>query len=614
MRFPLRRGVYTDEPARALVTRRSQENGLISVRDGWTAIGSSAEKIWAGADLSFVAKACGASLDNLAWVTPQRLGNRTQVFGQRFRHHEIQRRVRRWCAACLREAPYHRAAWDVSALRICVSHNQPLSNTCATCRKTTGWTFKDICHCDCGTPLSDAPRRFEPEPFDLWIGQKLQEMSGSGPASEHSSTSRFDDLFPGIELQDAIDVALKAGAVIAAPCAPPRVTIAARDCATLLQSGFDALSSGEAGFLGFLDALRIARSTNSPASEIGRSRPWGVMHAYGPFARWLASRSQEPAFRTALSLARSHARRHVTLKHNSHVFAAQHGRVTASLQEAARSCGIGIRRFRKLAISGDLLPAAKLQGRPASLSNRDVQLFGERIRNSVTNAGAAKLLGIGRHTVTKLIEVGLLKTLDDDRHGPRREQTIEICEIEALFCRIKRACGDVKPGDTWAPILSVAPRSYVSVVVAIDWALAGAIEVAFIPDGATGLQRFHVDPSQVVRRKRDLGGDRITILDAADRLKIKWQAVKQLVELDHIEAEQSTTGWTVATQSLRAFEARFVKGAEVAERLNMHWSWTPRFLASKGIQPAIGREQCRSIFYLRSDVARHLPRPFAAAT
>jgi hypothetical protein len=611
-RFPIRRGMYTDEPARALVIRRSQENGLNGARDGWKVVESSAEKIWAGADLTLVAKACGVTLDSLTWVTPQRRGHRTRVFGQPFRHHEVQRRVRRWCAACLHEAPYHRAAWDVSALRICVSHNQPLSDTCPTCTKTTGWTFKDICKCDCGARLSDPPRRMQIGSFDLWIGQRLQELSGTVPTAERSSTSRFDDLFPGIELQDAIDVAVKAGAVIAAPHAPPRATIATLDRATLLQNGFDALSSGEAGFLAFLSTIWIARSAIHSANDEGR--PWGVEHAYGPFARWLASRNEEKAFKTALRLARSHARRNVTLKHSSHVFAAKHDRVTPSLGEAAESCGIGTRRFRKLAVSLDLLPALKLQGRPAPLSNREVRLFGDRIRNSVTNAGAAKLLGIGRHAVTKLIEAGLLKTLDDARHGPRREQTIEVCEIEGLLTRIKHACGDVEAGETWAQLLTVAPRSYVSVATAIEWALAGAIEVKFVPDGAIGLQRFHVEPCQVVRRKRDLGGDRITILDAAGRLKIKWQAVKQLVELDHIEAEQSTTGWTVATESLRTFEARFVKGAEVAERLNMHWSWTPRFLASKGIQPAISREQCRSIFYLRSDVARHLPRPFAAAT
>ncbi|MDR6829409.1 hypothetical protein J2X48_003527 [Bosea sp. BE271] len=492
--------------------------------------------------------------------------------------------------------------------------SQPLSDTCPTCKKTTGWTFKEICHCACGARLSDTQRRIEPGSFDLWIGQKLQELSGVAPTSERSSTSRFDDLFPGIELQDAIDVALKAGAVIAAPNAPPRNTVSALDRATLLQRGFDALSSGEAGFLSFLDGLRVSRSVNDSAGEIDERRPWGVEHAYGPFARWLASRSEGTAFKTALKLARSHARRNVTLKQSSQVFAAKYDRSTPSLAEAANACGVGSRRFRKLAVSVDLLPATKLQGRPAPLSNRAVRLFGDRIRSSVTNAGAAKLLGIGRHAVTKLIEAGLLKTLDDARHGPRREQTIEICEIEDLFARIKHACGDEKPGEVWAPLLTVAPRSYVSVDTVIEWALAGTIEVKFVPDGAIGLQRFHVDPSQVVRRKRDLGGDRITILDAAGRLKIKWQAVKQLVELDHIAAEQSTTGWTIETDSLRAFETKFVRGAEVAERLDMHWSWAPRFLASKGIQPAISREHCRSIFYLRSDVARHLPRPSVAAT
>ncbi|WP_377843863.1 TniQ family protein [Bosea sp. UC22_33] len=607
MRFPLRRSAYTDEPAKALVFRRSQENGLTSAQVGWKAVGSSAGKIWAGGDLSLVAKACGVSLDNLAWVTPQRVGDRTRTFGQPFRHHEIQRRGRRWCAACLREAPYHRAAWDVSALRICVTHSQSLSETCPACKKATSWTYNDICRCSCGTRLSDTGNHFEQGSFDLWIGHRLQELSGSAPTSERSCTARFDDLFPGIELQDAIDVALRAGAVIAAPTAPPKMTIATQNRAALLNIGFEALTSGEAGFLAFLERLRDSRSTGGSGGEIDKNGPWGLAHAYGPFARWLASRHEEPAFTTAIRLARSHARRNVTLKHNSLVFAAKHDRTTPNLAEAANSCGIGTRRFRKLSVSVDLLPPKKLQGRPAPLSNRAVRLLGDRIRNSVTNAGAAKLLGIGRHAVTKLIDAGLLKTLDDARHGPRREQTIELCEIDKLIARIELNCGNEKPGETWAPLLSVAPRSYVSIATAIEWVLAGTIDVKLVPGVAIGLQRFCLDPSQVVRKKRDLGGDRITILDAADHLKIKWQAVKQLVELEYIEAEQSTTGWTIATESLRAFEARFVKGTEVAERLNMHWSWAPRYLASKGIQPAISRQKCRSIFYLRTEVSQHLP-------
>lgn len=493
----------------------------------------------------------------------------------------------------------------MAALRCCEVHEQPLRDCCFSCGKATTWQSGNFEACACGARYDRAQDRIELGSFDRWLGRRLRVLSGATALSELSERSGFDDLFPNVDLQDAIDCAAKVGALLADPLAAPKITLKKGERGAFLDTGFDALSQGESGFIEFLTYLSGARS-QGVASQ---SPSWGVAAAYGSFATWLSSKCDQPAFQKALQLARTHARKSITIKQGSAVFGTTFRRPTASLVEGASACGVGLRRFRKLAVSVDMLPKSKLQGRPASIPIRDVAKLSQRLEGSVTLAGAARMLGVGRHIIPKLIEAGLLHPLEKPTAGPTREKTLENAEIESLIGRLAAACGQHVAYDQWASVTIAAPRSYVSLATALRWILEGKIRAKLQAADQIGLQQFWVDPREVVRGQRNLGGDRRTILDVAKRLNVKWQAVRQLIQAGHLEAEKSSTGWTVAFASLDAFESEFVKAADVATELGMHWSWAPRFLASEGVHPAIDRGRCRSVFYRRKDVKA----PIAAA-
>lgn len=57
---------------------------------------------------------------------------------------EAQRRV---CPDCLRDAPYHRAIWDLLFISVCLVHHKVLVDTCRQCGEALRWIGSDLTRC-----------------------------------------------------------------------------------------------------------------------------------------------------------------------------------------------------------------------------------------------------------------------------------------------------------------------------------------------------------------------------------------------------------------------------------------------------------------------------------
>ena len=57
---------------------------------------------------------------------------------------DAQRRV---CPDCLREAPYHRAIWDLTFISVCPVHRKVLVDTCRRCGQPLRWLGADLTRC-----------------------------------------------------------------------------------------------------------------------------------------------------------------------------------------------------------------------------------------------------------------------------------------------------------------------------------------------------------------------------------------------------------------------------------------------------------------------------------
>ena len=54
---------------------------------------------------------------------------------------------RRVCPECLREAPYHRAIWDLTFTSVCPVHRKVLMDTCRRCGQPLRWLGSDLTRC-----------------------------------------------------------------------------------------------------------------------------------------------------------------------------------------------------------------------------------------------------------------------------------------------------------------------------------------------------------------------------------------------------------------------------------------------------------------------------------
>lgn len=59
-------------------------------------------------------------------ATPTTVGECVEIAGERFKPIQVSRIKRRWCPACLAEAPYHRVWWEIVCVKKCPYHGIPL--------------------------------------------------------------------------------------------------------------------------------------------------------------------------------------------------------------------------------------------------------------------------------------------------------------------------------------------------------------------------------------------------------------------------------------------------------------------------------------------------------
>lgn len=597
--FTNRAGKHPDEPARALVHRRGTVAMMGTPGRAWRFVGTTFDEVRAGRDLDKVAHACGVDPDALRHATP-RAGEDGQIhlLGHEFHVESLRRQHRRWCPACLSTAPYHRTAWDIDAVTHCVDHRLPLASECPACAKPVSWYHLDVARCGCGASLKAIACEAVPEDtlaFDTWLAGRLAGKGTGAPL--------IDDM----RLRDAIALVERVGAHDLAPHASFADTWKSLGAHTVLECGFGLLSAGSDGLALFLDGLIEAGGKAPPDAFPGPGvRQWGTRIAYGDFGNWLSRNADVPAYAEILAIALAHAEANVTLKRGTVVFGATVGSEAGlNLVEAAQRSGTSLVRFTRILRTMGHLPEAKQQGTPALVPPTLVDEIGARLADCIDANGLADVLGIGAVGASKIIKAGLVKPFvmaGADRAGIH---SIDRAHALELVATLEARAGE--PGEhPLVDIATAAPHAYLTVVEAIQWVLGGELPVRGVDHAAVGLRRILVSMPDIFGTKRRLSGRAMTLNDAAKVLGVKWEAIRQLVTSGHLVAEQRSDGWVIEQDQVDAFAARFIKGSEVAARLGTVSKWVPKALAPHGVEPAIGTDVCRSVFYLAEDVERAL--------
>ena len=139
--------------------------------------------------LAALAESASMDVDRLKAIShgpPDRVG--AVVLGRRVRQSVVEDRGkahRRICPACLSEAAYHRAMWDLWYVAVCPVHRCVLVDTCSACARPLKWVGADLTRCQWGQrldldgvePEPVAPQDVEPTAavFGLFGDVRFQE-------------------------------------------------------------------------------------------------------------------------------------------------------------------------------------------------------------------------------------------------------------------------------------------------------------------------------------------------------------------------------------------------------------------------------------------------------
>lgn len=399
----------------------------------WRFVGTTHDEVRAGRDIDRVAHACGVDPDVLRHATPI-VGEEGQIhlLGHEWHVESTRRQTRRWCPACLAEAPYHRTAWDIDAVTHCVDHRLPLASECPDCAKAVTWYHLDVARCGCGASLKAIACEAVPEEslaFDAWLARRLDGQAGGVGAID------------AMRLRDAIALVERTGAHDLAPHASFADTWKAEGAHTVLDRGFRVLRDGLDGFRAFLDRLVAA----GRAADHG-PRQWGVSVAYGGFGTWLAANAEVEGYGDILAIAREHARANVTLKRGTLLFGEAVGQEAGlNLAEAADRCGIGLIRLSRILRAHGHMPKTRQQGTPVLLDPALVDSIADRLRNCVDANGLADILGIGAVLATKLIKAGLIVPFVEAGASRLGTYAIERSQADDLLAQLEARLGE--PGE-----------------------------------------------------------------------------------------------------------------------------------------------------------------------
>lgn len=173
---------------------------------------------------------------------------------------------RAFCPACLNEAAFHRASWELHFLTACPVHRCALATICPRCEKAVDWNTSTLTGCRCGQDLRVAPVE-EWDPVQLRATDYIAaRLAGTVPEGEPACLR-------GLPLLHAVEMLRFFGAW-AGGTSPDHVSYTPREArlADYLNEGLTMLSMGPERQLVCLDQL--SRDLDSASTKRGQLARW----------------------------------------------------------------------------------------------------------------------------------------------------------------------------------------------------------------------------------------------------------------------------------------------------------------------------------------------------
>lgn len=495
--------------------------------------------------------------------------------------------IARACPACLAERHLWRADWTLLAMPVCIAHCRALIDACPGCKQPLRWRNLRLAACRCGFDLSQAaaaPLR--------GASRQFVEALGCG-------ATPFAQLSP----QDVSTVISVIG--VGTHSATKRrgrrsfTPTSLAECLAAFEKAADRLSDWPERFELHLARTLPAARTRRPVSP-SQCFP-GLYRAFGRELAGLQFLFLKDALVDFLE-------RRWPFPLNRRNGAVDGARAEALPFSAAREhLGVSKQTLLELARVADISLSSRSTPsgrRIRSVRKGDLRVLQQARSDLISTRTAASDLGVSRPRVKELVDAGYLRA-----HIHRGVLRIHRSGIEQMRERLQAKATIPPTGSSDLLRMSAAlrvhvPRGRFGELVADLLTGTVALHRVASRDGAV-FAGLAVSKSLLVRYRTEASASLLTGPQVATALGVKQEVAYALLRNGMIRSSLRRVGTRrralVSSGDLAHFEARYVSGAELADRVGSSSRSVTARLATFGVVPATGPgvDGCRQHFYRR---------------
>lgn len=594
--LPLRVEPHHDEPLISFLARTASRNAIPNPYRLLRAYGINASTLEVAAtkpvNLKTFAKLTSQPIATLERMTywPVEGHGRVNFLGTSIDREFVTLQHRRYCAHCLNDTPYHRAAWDLSVVTLCPEHGVELLSHCPQCKGKVGWTTSRLTQCRCGADLTKADPGVVPE-TELSTVKYIADCL-TGMDSPPSRTG----LAPG----DELELIYVLGCYGLWDQRPRPISVLAKGNLALdiLAVGMDAISNLPTSFDAWCQMV-VDRNA-------GGSRRYGFGKAFGAFAEYTTDPTTNSAIRGFLA---THLRDFLT----------RNGIATRvdgigpddfiTLKEAATRLERSVVNVRDVLRRHNLVAVDDHSGSgaPILIADELVGRLATELKDLRDKFNLRRLLGCSRTGLETLLKAGWFQAAD----GAAADLFGKPCWSARAALRVVDELAQAAPNSTSA-------RNTIPMAVAIsmlayshlDWSPAAIkpfIKARSRHMSDVGLRGILLDRAKL-RQPGARTATWLTIPEMAVDLKVKQEVAYFLVRHGFLSAcwQPGIRGRFVSRRHVEAFGKQHFIPSQSGLDAGHYPGWTSDQLIAEGIEPVTGpmKDGGRQYIFRRTDAAR----------
>lgn len=393
------------------------------------------------AGLGVLADLCLAETERLDRMRYRKLDEGYLSFmGHRVRSQFIRNRSPKVCGACLAEARYHRAVWDLAFAGVCPDHRMKLIQSCQDCNRTFRWNRPSVARCSCHADLAMQRGEYVSKKEAEAVRTILRRFSVAATPGPVSSQRSDAQQLPSGEFVELLLFLGRNASSLETGLGQSGRTLDREDLALVLKNGLDASREWPGRFHILLDQLRNVRGYSSEGVSL--------QARFGQIYKSIAKLDHVGWGGLVRDAFRSYLRSNPDIPFLSGadlVEGLETDRDYVALPEAATILGVSQRVFRRMidrSADGSIRSVGR--GGKRLLHREDIQTLGQTLADTINYDELRRRLGVGSRTAIRMVAgSGLFAMREREEVGGKRAAAVVASDVEDFFSRLDAMCTEM---------------------------------------------------------------------------------------------------------------------------------------------------------------------------